>query len=385
MSLIATLLTAISITVCKDSMDCGLNGKCLGDKCHCRPPWIGEHCQELDILPLDEGTGYHIRGNASWGGNVVFADGKYHLFAAEMANSCGLNDYGTNSQIIRAESTTPNGPFTFSQVVFIPFAHNPTIRQAPDGSFLIYFIGGSRSTPKNCSSPSDNFAPNISPIQSGISVARSNSVYGPWDTKPVFFDEKSVNNSKWLQQGFTNPSPHIFPNGTVTLAFQAQPIGKHYELIGVARAASWDTPYVLLTGVPVVKNDPDLCVAGMGEDPFLWQDDMGWHMLIHGMCPSGFINAVYVYSNDDCMTWRKSPIPPYSYDVKTTTGSRFFWRVERPQLAFSSYDSVTGFAVNATTLFNGVCDREDCLDNPGKRPNLNWQTWTIARVLNLQK
>jgi hypothetical protein len=29
------------------------------------------------------------------------------------------------------------------------------------------------------------------------------------------------------------------------------------------------------------------CVAGTGEDPFLWRSARGWHMLYHGMCPSG--------------------------------------------------------------------------------------------------
>ena len=50
---------------------------------------------------------------------------------------------GSNSEIARAESADPAGPFAFKQVVRAPFAHNPTIRRLPKGGgFVIFFIGG---------------------------------------------------------------------------------------------------------------------------------------------------------------------------------------------------------------------------------------------------
>jgi len=33
-------------------------------------------------------SGYHNRSAASWGGNAVFASGKWHLVVAQMANGC---------------------------------------------------------------------------------------------------------------------------------------------------------------------------------------------------------------------------------------------------------------------------------------------------------
>jgi hypothetical protein len=57
---------------------------------------------------------------------------------------------------------------------------------------------------------------------------------------------------------FTNPSPHILPNGTVVLAFQAgychEPFGFGFELLGVVRADSYLGPYTLITGEPLIPN-----------------------------------------------------------------------------------------------------------------------------------
>eukprot|EP01059_Diplonema_ambulator_P033486 TRINITY_DN7026_c0_g1_i1.p1 TRINITY_DN7026_c0_g1~~TRINITY_DN7026_c0_g1_i1.p1 ORF type:complete len:421 (+),score=83.33 TRINITY_DN7026_c0_g1_i1:129-1265(+) len=378
-------------------MGCSLNGECVDGLCICEPQWEGERCEVLRFeRPMVWETGYHVEGNASWGGNAVFEDGVYHLFVAQMVGGCGLEDYGSNSAIVRATSVNVNGPYTFQEYVVLPFAHNPTIRKLPDGSgYVIYFIGGNKATPKNCTGADATTTPQATTthttnpppnsVPTSISTAFSRTIYGPWEVSPLYFDAASVNASKYLHTGFTNPSPHFLPDGSLYFAFQAGEVGKHYELIGIARADTWNSTYKMVTGEPVIPNDPYLCVAGMGEDPFLWEDKYGWHLLIHGMCPSGFINAVYAFSNDSCVTWTKSTIPPYSYEVDTTKGEHFYWRMERPQLSFQLYDSEHGWGVNPLALFNGVCNHENCLDDPGRRPNLNWQTWTISRLLHQKK
>ena len=45
----------------------------------------------------DYTKGYHNLSAASWGGNILYENGTYHLFVAEMVNNCGLDKYGTNS------------------------------------------------------------------------------------------------------------------------------------------------------------------------------------------------------------------------------------------------------------------------------------------------
>eukprot|EP01063_Lacrimia_lanifica_P014194 TRINITY_DN20832_c0_g1_i1.p1 TRINITY_DN20832_c0_g1~~TRINITY_DN20832_c0_g1_i1.p1 ORF type:complete len:404 (+),score=99.47 TRINITY_DN20832_c0_g1_i1:54-1265(+) len=380
---------------CSDALGCSLNGDCVSGRCTCAPQWEGTACERLRFSdPMDWATGYKVEANASWGGNSVYHDGMYHMFVAHMMNGCGLDDYGTNSAIARVTSKNVNGPFEFQEIAIPAYAHNPTVRALPDGSgYVLYFIGGSRSVPKDCANVSAS-APPVDPrvhfvsgavpngtVGSDISVAYASSVYGPWAVKQVLFDAASAAGTKYLQGGFTNPSPHFRPDGSVTLALQGGKIGGHWEMIGVARAAAWDGVFSILTAEPVIPFVPVVCIAGMGEDPFLWEDARGWHILIHGMCPSGFINAVHAYSNDDCKTWHVNLIPPYSYLVPTTRGEHFFWRVERPQLAFARYDNATGHAEAPLALYNGVCDSPTCLLTPGAK-RLDWRTWTTARLIN---
>ena len=49
--------------------------------------------------------------------------------------------WSTNSLIRHAVADNPLGPFTASEEVMQPFAHNPTAVRAPDGTYLIYHIG----------------------------------------------------------------------------------------------------------------------------------------------------------------------------------------------------------------------------------------------------
>eukprot|EP00051_Salpingoeca_urceolata_P010075 m.122752 g.122752 ORF g.122752 m.122752 type:complete len:130 (-) comp16574_c0_seq3:101-490(-) len=75
---------------CASQLDCSLNGDCVGGRCHCDAAWAAApQCDVLAIEPMDVSTGYHNATYASWGGNVVFADGLYHLFVAQVDISTG--------------------------------------------------------------------------------------------------------------------------------------------------------------------------------------------------------------------------------------------------------------------------------------------------------
>jgi hypothetical protein len=50
------------------------------------------------------------------------------MFAAQFANSCPLGQWGSTSMIVRAESSSPIGPFEYKEIVVPVFSHNPTIR-----------------------------------------------------------------------------------------------------------------------------------------------------------------------------------------------------------------------------------------------------------------
>merc|ERR1719253_2091085 len=109
----------------------------------------------------------------------------------------------------------------------------------------------------------------------------------------------------------------------------------------------------MITPTPVVPEKTG-CIAGMSEDPFLWRTTRGWHILYHGMCPTGIMQAHYAFSQD-AVHWTESTRQAYSYAVKYTDGSsNLFARMERPQLVFSEGGTLTH-------IFNGVCSGEwDC-------------------------
>eukprot|EP00940_MAST-03C_sp_MAST-3C-sp2_P000135 g135.t1 len=368
-------------SACRDESDCFHNGDCTDNgKCVCDAAWEGEQCDVLRFDPSSTArrAGYHNASEASWGGNAIFDEstGMYHLFVAQMANGCGLGDYGTNSMIIRAVSKEPSGPFTFEEIVLAPFAHNPTARKLPNNEgIVIYFIGDGnapRESVKNCTN-SKISAPTERVFSTGsIHAIHGPTVFGPWsDPVAISFDD---NNSAW-GGAVTNPSPHVESDGTVTMAlqraFEANP-GK--ELIGVARANRWTGPFKMITSSPV---EPEhwYCVAGTGEDPFLWKTDRGWHMIWHGMCPSGFLESHYA-SSDDAVVWKVSSHQTYGYRFRFADGtSHFFARVERPQLVF---DGKSGKAV---ALLNGVCDGASLGDIDECLFGQDGMTWTGVRAL----
>ena len=448
---------ALSETVgCESDLDCFNNGDCVSGVCHCDAAWnASEHCDVLnfDISHTDPRSGYHNASEASWGGNALFDanTGTYHLFAAQMANGCGLGHWGTNSQIIRAESPNATGPFVFKEVVLQPFAHNPTARLLPDNQgVVIYFIGSgdeSKDAIVNCSNTTTadftkkvsknsigRLSSSISSSSSSVSIRshRSSSSGSSSSSGDISSGSSSTNSSTFVGsihaiysakglfcpwsdpvaipfvedaawgQSVTNPSPYIDEDGTVTLALQRgfnDNPGK--ELIGVARATSWRGPFRMLTPHPI---EPEhwYCVAGTGEDPFLWKTQRGWHMLYHGMCPSGFLESHYATapfnstfssfqgvaddasssrsrssgSGSDAWEWIVSPRQTYPYEFKySDRTSRFFSRVERPQLVF---DGTTGEPV---TLLNGVCDGSTIGDLDECLFKQDGMTWTGSRTL----
>jgi glycine/D-amino acid oxidase-like deaminating enzyme len=277
----AAVAAAAAPAACTDDHSCSLNGRCSNGSCECDAAWSGSpQCDVLAVLPSRPGrSGYHNISGASWGGNVIGpVKGKFHLFVAQMVMGCGLERYGTNSAIVRAEAADPSGPFVWQEVVRRPFAHNPTIRQLPNGAgYVIFFIGGNNVSSVDCHNETRDelllttYA-NRTPHQlvgGSIHAIHAQSVFGPW-SQPVSieFDDGGSNTSAWVGGG-TNPSPVIEADGSVTLAVQREfraspPTGGNKELIGVARAKSWRGPYTMITTVPVKPEHPG-CVAGTGE------------------------------------------------------------------------------------------------------------------------
>lgn len=326
----------------------------------------------------------------------VHTQGTWHLFAAQMQGGCNLNKWGTNSAVIRAEATDALGPFEFKEVVTPVFTHNPTVRRAPDGTVLLFTLGeGTGRKPENCTgapatgggrergpTPSPPLRQQRSqPASKGAAAVyntstfiwHSRSVYGPWQRIPLAIQPspRGPNCSFYV----SNPSPVIHRNGSVTIAVESGWCDG-LEVVVILTAPTWRGPYTPLTGAPALEKPP-LCLSkAQFEDPCLWETDRGFHMIVHGMCPSGIFNARYAYSEDG-RNWTLTEGQTYSYAVPFDDGKEeLFARMERPQILFVG-NSSDGFAPygsgQPTALFNGV--------QPLSPTTLLGMSFTLARPL----
>jgi hypothetical protein len=93
------------------------------------------------------------------------------MYAAVMANGCGLDSWECNSQCTVAVADTLAGPFAVvgEAVVASAFCHNPTAHLAPDGTIVIFHIGNGLPhdgvPPMHCHSGNGTTDPSISPNQ----------------------------------------------------------------------------------------------------------------------------------------------------------------------------------------------------------------------------
>ena len=117
---LAALLIAVAIrnseggrqggAACGSIDDCFLGGECRAGRCVCDTWRTAPNCSALNLLPLAPGAGAGAgppqqvypgeAGWSSWGAQVLFSGGRYHLFAARFARHCGLNSWWCNSEVV---------------------------------------------------------------------------------------------------------------------------------------------------------------------------------------------------------------------------------------------------------------------------------------------
>lgn len=178
---------------------CSLNGVCAaGGRCDCDAGWTGETCATLDLLPVSRGGGFHAFGmtsgapdaaTSSWGGAVEQQpDGRWGMVSSELVEHCGIDSWTRNSRVVFATSSSgPAGPYLHNRTLFGPFAHEPSLARAPNGSWVLYFeqyrkdCAGARppcvcaagaGTAKNCST--DRACPHVTWLTTAVSLG------GPW-------------------------------------------------------------------------------------------------------------------------------------------------------------------------------------------------------------
>lgn len=358
---------------CLGDLDCSLNGECVSGKCVCRSAWKGQQCELLVLQPVSFPQGYGMQPNlTSWGGNILpGSDGRYHLYVSAMANHCPLNKWGSNSRIDHAVAPNATGPFVFQDVAVDVWSHNSAPIALADGTYAIVHIGsGEGGHPANCTTqaasaeayggPRMGLGLELGPVLgvSGLGLRRravdgwvgstqvagigstihvSASLDGPW--KPLVPNTLPSCN---------NPAPWVMPNGTI------------FILCGntLLRSDRIQGPWRTVTDVNVDHSHG--YVDGNYEDPFVYTDAGGFHILWHVYnthedkyeCVNSTVSA-HFYSKDG-FKWFTHGTQPYTTQVQLASGSIVTVSTrERPKILFDRNGAMTH-------LVNGVCSAIAC-------------------------
>ena len=381
------LLTLISGAVvpqtlfasCTSDLNCSLFGECRADgSCACDAGWAGPACARMQLLPVSFPQGYGMDKprqadvNTSWGGNVIFSGGEFHMFVNAIANQCLLGSWMINSRIDHVVSSTAVGPYTFRDTAIGMTSSNPApvvLRGGPYkyAIFHIYngttaqpvanvphcFKNGSRMPPHHGDNDVVRDAAALRGDWRDHQISVSDSLDGPWKLlQPAVGNKLPVCN---------NPAPWVHPNGTL------------YAMCGnvIYTADSIEGPWHnISTSIINHGNAGEWPTGWHHEDEFLFTTKRGWHVLFHASirddspgaghnCTASVVSA-HMFSPDG-FEWHVSPVSPYGTQVEVVDGGGATRTLtvatrERPKLIFS----VDG---EMTHLINGVCGAPHCNDS----------------------
>lgn len=302
-----------------------------------------------NLLPAPKNGGFKMDGYYIWCGSVVQGeDGKYHMFASRWPKEYGFAaQWLFNCEIVRAVSETPEGPYTFAEVIFerrersyfdALNQHNPSVKYW-NGTYYLYYFGTTYGGPipavgEKISQERDVEVWN----RKRIGLATSKSIFGPWERPDAPLLEPRAP-GHWDCTITTNPSAAILPDGATYMIYKSREYAGSTLQLGVARAPRPEGPYTRLQEEPIFQfENPDFQV----EDPFLWWEDGKFHILIKddfkndsGGVTGDWGAGIYA-TNTDCLYWDISNDPKaYTRDVLWDDGTRTVQaNIERPNLLF---------------------------------------------------
>jgi alpha-L-fucosidase len=308
------------------------------------------------LKPAPTDGGFKMEEYWIWGASVIKGeDGRYHMFASRWPRALSFTPHWlTNSEIVRAVSGTPEGPYTFQEVVLPPrgeaywdgkMTHNPVIRKAED-TYLLFYTGttyhGEMPTPENPTT-SDSELKLDAHRHERIGLATSKSVYGPWKRRdqPIL----DVRPDSWEQYLVSNASPFVLEDGRIMLYYKGvRQLRDH--AIGVAIADQYEGPYQRQFDHPF-----DIGIGA--EDPTIWFEGGKYHALMLDCARIYSPKEIFYAVSDDGLHWEADPNPvAISKYVLWDDGEiRRMLSTERPQI----------FVENgkATHVFFATQSRED--------------------------
>jgi len=266
--------------------------------------------------PVPKQSGFKMDGWFVWGGSVIKVDDTYHLFASRWPDSTEFpGGYMKHSEIVRATSTDPLGPYQFRELVIgergpqywdSEMAHNPSIYKTGD-TYVLYY---------NARSKSGGYRQ--------IGYATAQNVEGPWKRC-----DKAIN----FGMDANNPAAFFEPDGGVKLMWRDRNLRVY-----LATAPSYTGPYT-------IQND-NVWPQCQLEDFYLFKQDGKYNMICEdnegGV--TGFVRwGVRFVSDDGIHDWQPAdPLIFYDHTINWTDGSVLECeRRERPQLLIDENGKVT--------------------------------------------
>lgn len=233
--------------------------------------------------------GFYLKGYWVWDNTVIKGDdGKYHLFSSCYSDTIVFHPgWMVSAEIIHAVADKPEGPFRFvnkalktrgAQYWDGRSVFNPQIFKHND-KYYMFYVGSTHpfEDPKRGELTLDSKWCIIGRSNKRVGLAVSNSLDGPWKRmdKPILETEPNTFYSFLT----SNPTMVINKDGSVLMIFKARSYeGTKYSdmSLGVAYAKNIFGPYKVLNNKQPVFSAK---LTGELEDPFLWKDSKGYHVV----------------------------------------------------------------------------------------------------------
>lgn len=299
------------------------------------------------LLPAPVGGGFEMEDYWVWGSSVIKGeDGNYHMFASRWAKDIGFGKWVTNSEIVRAVSDIPEGPYEFQEIV-LPMrgkeffdglvTHNPRVIKYGD-YYLLYYMGTTYEFDIPASNENiwaDNRAEDAW-MNKRIGMAYSRSVLGPWKRmdSPVLEPRKE----KWDASITSNPSPVVNEqSGEILLIYKSSSDGLIPPLLlGSSRATAMEGPYERISDTPIFNFDTSETNENDVEDPFVWWVDDHYELIMkdrYGHICGERGGGLHAMSKDG-VHWELAPRPlAYSKNILWDNGKVIHHNhFERPSL-----------------------------------------------------
>lgn len=292
-----------------------------------------------------------------WGSSVIQGDdGTYHMYAARWPKHLTFHPgWMIQSDIVHATSKSPEGPYEFQDVVTPArgaqywdgrSTFNPKICRYKD-TYVLFYTGSTHPFPDFPEADSLKLKSKYSIVgrsNKRIGIASSKSPNGPWTRldEPIL---KTQNNT-FYSFLTSNAAPWINDDGSVLMIFKSREYKEQFPfhsdmMIGVATAPSFEGPYTVVNEKPIfgVDNLPEV------EDPTLWKDENGYHILAKDQRGhiTGHVGHGIIAHSIDGISWELDK-KPYAYTknirwddgTKTTMG-----QLERVSVLLDKNNKIT--------------------------------------------